>query len=111
VNNLKNFFHRIFCCFFILLATTLNFGSIAKAQTTLDRLEEQIRQRVNPSQEGTAPRRMPTAPSPTAEQPQAAYSTNSAQNADTPEPVYLGMTADDRKDRGRGVRITDVRPR
>lgn len=94
-----------------LLVLNIFQGSTVSAQSTLERLEQQIRQRVAPSQEGTVPRRRSaTSPSPVAAQPQSAYSLDNAQDSAGPETVYLGVTADDRKDRGRGVRITEVRP-
>jgi len=77
----------------------------ASAQTVLDRLEQQIRQRVSPSQEGTPAYRSPTTPPPAIQS-----SSDKPSVTDQPVPIYLGVTADDRKDRGRGVRITDVRP-
>jgi membrane-associated protease RseP (regulator of RpoE activity) len=51
------------------------------AQPALERLERQIRQRVG-----------------------------AADSADDSRPGYLGLVADDQKDRGRGVRVLEVRP-
>ena len=64
----------------------------AAAQATLDELEKRIRQELEqqPAQERQA-----------AEQPAA---------APRREPGYLGLVADDKNDRGRGVRILEVRP-
>ncbi|MGA2796649.1 MAG: PDZ domain-containing protein [Thermoguttaceae bacterium] len=84
-------------------------GGVVLAQTTLDRLEQQIRQRVSPSQGGTSVYRSgATGPASSVPSPPPAPSPDNITN--NPAPVYLGMTADDRKDRGRGVRITEVRP-
>jgi PDZ domain len=80
-------------------------GNICWAQTTLDRLEQQIRQRVSPSQGGTSAYRSPSTGSASAVASPLPDNMTSSQS-----PVYLGVTADDRKDRGRGVRITEVRP-
>ncbi len=86
-------------------------GGVVLAQTTLDRLEQQIRQRVSPSQEGTSVYRSPsTGHASSVPSPLLAPSPDNISSANNPAPVYLGMTADDRKDRGRGVRITEIRP-
>jgi hypothetical protein len=100
---------------FIRLTALLLFnfvlGSAVLAQTTLDRLEQQIRQRVSPSQEGSSAYRSSTTPPASSVQtPPLAPSPDNISAANSPMPVYLGLTADDRKDRGRGVRITEVRP-
>ena len=84
-------------------------ADVVLAQTTLDRLEQQIRQRVSPSQGGTSVYRSgSTGPVSSVPSPPPAPSPDNI--TDNPAPVYLGMTADDRKDRGRGVRITEIRP-
>jgi len=57
------------------------------AQAALDRLEQQIRKQLQQEQDKPAP---------------AAKGRR--------EPGYLGLVADDQKDRGRGVRILEVRP-
>jgi hypothetical protein len=94
-----------------LLLFNLIQGNTISAQTVLDRLEQQIRQRVSPSQEGTPAYRSATTPPPSiVPQPPPAPSPDKPLLTDQPASVYLGVTADDRKDRGRGVRITDVRP-
>ena len=70
--------------------------SAARAQPALERLERQIRERIGTSED--AP---PTvAPPPPQAPPEAAGV----------EPGYLGVAADDRVDRGRGVRISTVQP-
>jgi membrane-associated protease RseP (regulator of RpoE activity) len=89
--------------FAILPLISLVMGSSLTAQTTLDRLEQQIRQRVSPIQGGNPPA-YPGTPRP------AIISSDKIPVTDRPESGYLGVTADDRKDRGRGVRITEVRP-
>jgi membrane-associated protease RseP (regulator of RpoE activity) len=89
--------------FTILSVLGMILGSRISAQTTLDRLEQQIRQRVSPTQ-GRNPPTFSGTPRP------AAISPDKISAANQPESGYLGVTADDRKDRGRGVRITEVRP-
>ena len=97
--------------FVVWQALIFAFAGGVLAQTTLDRLEQQIRQRVSPSREGTSVYRSPAAqPAAPAQSPSLEPSPDSISAAKNPMPVYLGVTADDRKDRGRGVRITDVRP-
>lgn len=64
-------------------------GSLAQA--TLDRLEQKLlREKAEGRQESTPPRPAPV--------------------AETAEPGYIGIVADDRHDRGRGVRILEVKP-
>lgn len=95
----------------VLLLLNFVLVGVILAQTTLDRLEQQIRQRVSPSQEGTSAYRSPaTPPASSAQSPPLTPSPDNISATNNPVPVYLGLTADDRKDRGRGVRITDVRP-
>jgi hypothetical protein len=67
-------------------------------QSALERLEQQIRQRTPPADNPWADVAKPAAP-PKAEPPRA---------REDVEPGYLGVLADDQKDRGRGVRLTDV---
>lgn len=68
------------------------------AQPALERLEQQIRQRVGtPESRTTIPDHPPPAP------PRKAK-----QAGENTEPGYLGLVADDQKDRGRGVRILEV---
>ena len=69
-------------------------------QSALQRLEEMIRQPKAAS--GTAPAKPPESPAP----PKAA----ATQPAPSPEPGYLGVLADDKDDRGRGVRVLKVTP-
>lgn len=71
-------------------------SSPAWAQSALDRLEQQIRQRT-PSPETPSPDAAKPAPRP--EPPRGLGNF---------EPGYLGVLADDQKDRGRGVRLTEV---
>jgi hypothetical protein len=85
-------------------------GGVVLAQTTLDQLEQQIRQRVSPSQGGSVYRSPSTGPASPVPSPPPAPSPDNISSTSSPAPVYLGLTADDRKDRGRGVRITEIRP-
>ncbi len=97
--------------FMVLVILSFVLAGIVLAQTTLDRLEQQIRQRVSPSQGGTSVYRTP--PTPSAYPAQSSPPEPSPDNisiANNSMPVYLGIMADDRRDRGRGVRIADVRP-
>jgi len=77
-----------------LAVATVLLGSAAArdvpAQPALERLEQQIRKQLQQDQG-----------KPAAEQPAA---------KPRREPGYLGLVADDQKDRGRGVRILEVRP-
>jgi hypothetical protein len=85
-------------------------GGVVLAQTTLDQLEQQIRQRVSPSQGGSVYRSPSTGPASPVPSPPPAPSPDNISSTSSAAPVYLGLTADDRKDRGRGVRITEIRP-
>jgi hypothetical protein len=76
-----------------LLAQSVPSDSLA--QSTLDRLEQQIRQRVDAS--GTADGGATPSPTRPAEQ-------NAGKNLGG----YLGLVVDDQADRGRGVRIKEV---
>lgn len=77
-----------------LLAGAVLLGSAAArdvlAQPALDRLEERVREQLRQDQGKPAPEQPATRP--------------------VREPGYLGLLADDQKDRGRGVRILEVRP-
>jgi hypothetical protein len=86
--------HRILVLGLLLLV--VGSDQVAPAQSTLDRLERQIRQRDSASANEnpqTPPSSRPSTPS------------SEAANA---EPGYLGVLADDQRDRGRGVRILEV---
>jgi hypothetical protein len=85
----------------VLFAWLLAWGSMSSpvwAQSALERLERQIRERVGTSKSAQpdADKPLPVPPTPT---PRARG------NA---EPGYLGLVADDQTDRGRGVRIVEV---
>jgi hypothetical protein len=104
-------------CFATLLVFNPIEQNLVSAQSVLERLENQIRQNVNPSQEGGQPHRAPATRPPTAQsanqpvgaQPPANNSQNMSQAGDRAQQGYLGATVDDKKDRGRGVRINEVR--
>jgi hypothetical protein len=85
----------------VLSALVLAWGitsSPAWAQSALERLEQQIRQRTTPPDNPWSDAAKPaTAPKP--EAPRARGNV---------EPGYLGVLADDQKDRGRGVRLTEI---
>ncbi|MBN2581231.1 MAG: PDZ domain-containing protein [Pirellulales bacterium] len=84
-----------------ILTLVLFFSSAAGllAQTVLERLENQIRQRVGTE---AVPGNPPAHPAP----PGGKTALPSSENQ--PASGYLGVLADDRQDRGRGVRILDV---
>jgi hypothetical protein len=84
-----------------LFALWMAWGSLvspARAQSALERLERQIRQRTE------TPKNTP----PDAERPPAAPSAETPRARGDAEPGYLGLVADDQKDRGRGVRVIEV---
>ncbi len=84
----------------VLLSLSLVCGTLspALAQSALERLERQIRQRVGGPASGD-PQAAGAAPSP------APAATRGAGNVAA---GYLGLVADDQNDRGRGVRVVDV---
>jgi hypothetical protein len=82
----------------VLLAVTCGIAAPALAQSALERLERQIRQRAAGADRDQSDVAKPVPPPPAVGQvgspPHAA--------------PYLGIRADDQKDRGRGVRLLDV---
>jgi hypothetical protein len=82
-----------------LLIAGSGMASDAFAQSALERLERQIRQRVGADEGRESDAAGPTLASPTP-------TPRAGKNAPA---GYLGVLADDQKDRGRGVRILDVR--
>lgn len=100
-----------------LPAAWLGTSRLAAAQPAaerpvLERLERQIRNRPgqaqrpgNPAEDPGAARSDPAAAEAAAEQPAGRTAARASR-----EPGYVGVLADDRKDRGRGVRILEVRP-
>jgi hypothetical protein len=108
------FFKKIyFCRAFYRLVAWLTFipalGSVVLAQPVLERLEQQIRQRVSSPEHGGRPGNVPgMLPPPPSDQPSSIRYIGKA--SDQTRHIYIGVTVDDRKDRGRGVRITEVRP-
>jgi hypothetical protein len=85
----------------LLFLTAVLNPALLVAQRALERLEKQIRERVEqdipiPPSPGTA------APTPPAPGP------GPAQVREKWEPGYLGLQADDRQDRGRGVRVLEI---
>ena len=73
------------------------------AQPILERLERRIRDRL--TQPNVPPPPQPAGPENESPAPPAVSGVQKAAD----EPGYLGVMADDREDRGRGVRILDVR--
>lgn len=86
------------------LAAALVLGLVATepvlAQSTLKRLEEMIRATRPDAAAGTRP----------TQTPEAGPAAQAAATKPNREKGYLGIITDDRKDRGRGVRILEVRP-
>ena len=83
----------------VLLAVTCGIAAPAFAQSALERLERQIRQRAATpdSDQHDATKPVPPPPAP------------GGQIGNPPHAApYLGIRADDQKDRGRGVRVLDV---
>ena len=96
---------------FAVLAALAGFltGGAASAQTTWERLESRIRQQLRePAQEGQ-PEVVPAPPANVAprlaSQPAAAPGDKPQSDAGRP---FLGILADDRADRGRGIRVLKV---
>jgi hypothetical protein len=79
------------------LAAVLGIASTAAAQPILQRLEQAIRERVG---EPVNPGETPAEPA----EPKG------VRKGPDQGPGYLGAIADDKKDRGRGVRVLEVRP-
>jgi hypothetical protein len=89
-------------CVLSLLMLSNSAGRLA-AQTVLEKLENKIRQRVEKGAKEDSPPPSSGAPFVAAADPSAAKA------PETPtRPGYMGVLADDRQDRGRGVRILDV---
>lgn len=81
-----------------MLPAWWNTPSVAFAQSALERLERQIRQRVG----------APESEAPDANRPPVVRPPETRRAGENAEPGYLGLVADDQKDRGRGVRILNV---
>ena len=79
------------------------FAATASAQSALERLERQIRQRAEQPADGDKIADGPKRPPPAAPR-------NDLGKPEDIEPGYLGVVADDQNDRGRGVRILAVHP-
>jgi len=79
------------------------FAATASAQSALERLERQIRQRAEQPAGGEKVADGPVPPPPPAPG-------NDLGKPNDVEPGYLGVVADDQNDRGRGVRILAVHP-
>lgn len=80
----------------------------ALAQPVLERLEQRIRDRLNRTE-----RRVNPPQNHSGETPERAAAGQPAENAGTKankEPGYLGIVVDDKNDRGRGVRVLEVKP-
>ena len=79
------------------------FAATASAQSALERLERQIRQRAEQPAGGERAADGPKPPPPP-------VPGNDLGKPNDVEPGYLGVVADDQNDRGRGVRILAVHP-
>jgi len=84
----------------VVFSMWLGAVRVASAQPVLERLEKAIRRQVDRGAKAAGP-----ADRPAVERPAGAP-------AGKPDfqPGYLGLVADDKKDRGRGLRVLDVRP-
>jgi hypothetical protein len=82
------------CVFAAFLLFVFSMANIALGQAALERLENQIRQRV-----GQDPQTPPSAP---------LLEPATGPVLSVEEPGYLGVKADDRQDRGRGVRLIGI---
>ena len=91
--------------FWGLLAAGLGYAPPAAGQPALERLEERIRRRLQQDSRPSGPADRQAKPDAPAGASEGARATIPAQGAG-----YLGAVADDRKDRGRGARVVDVRP-
>lgn len=85
----------------VALMVGLSAAQPAMAQSALKRLEELIRS----GQPSAAPEEAPSAGAPSVPPP-----ARPAPAAAGQEKGYLGVVADDREDRGRGVRVLEVKP-
>jgi len=82
----------------VSLAVGWQLAASAEAQPALERLEQQIRQRVaTPGAEKTE-----------GAEPPPILQTEPSNAKEAAKAAYLGVVADDQKDRGRGVRVLDV---
>jgi len=79
----------------------------ARAQSTLERLERQIRQRVGTPENEDAGALHPLSTPPTTS-PSPTPPPESRRTGKNVKAAYLGVLIDDRADRGRGVRIVNV---
>jgi predicted metalloprotease with PDZ domain len=86
---------KIFRTLGISLSIAIFFANAARSQSPLDRLENQIRSRAGQESQPTPP------PPGIASNPPT---------ANDEAPGYLGLVADDKQDRGRGVRVLNVVP-
>jgi hypothetical protein len=93
---------------FTLTILALLTETAAFAQTALERLEKQIREQVKPAGDGANQQGTP-APMPAGQQPGVISPYVHPPVSKRPPPGYLGVVADDRQDRGRGVRITSIK--
>jgi hypothetical protein len=82
------------CVFAASLLFVFSMANIALGQAALERLENQIRQRV-----GQDPQSPPSSP---------LLEPATGPVLSVEEPGYLGVKADDRQDRGRGVRVIGI---
>ena len=88
------------------LALSLATVSEGRAQTILQRLERRIRQRVATPPQETDPRQSDPRQPTEADRPEQADQTQTGAPSG-----YVGMLVDDKQDRGRGVRVLEIRPR
>ncbi|HEY4758949.1 MAG TPA: PDZ domain-containing protein [Thermoguttaceae bacterium] len=102
--------HRIIWYLLALLLFSVVGEKTVSAQSILERLENQIRERVSPSQDNSSLRRSPAVPPRARQSPANQPFVSPPAAVHQPHSIYLGVIVDDRNDRGRGVRITDIHP-
>jgi len=85
-------------------------AKLVSGQPALERLEEMIRRHTAAGAEGAAKQADQSAAETKADQAGREAAPESPRQGDVPERGYLGVVADDRQDRGRGVRVLEVLP-
>lgn len=103
----------LFCIVFLSATLWPNpvAPSHAVGQEILQRLEQRIREQLKQTDAAPAPQATPPATPAAAASAPATVPGGGAPGADlaSASPVYLGIVGDDREDRGRGVRVLEVR--
>lgn len=85
-------------------------GRAALAQPFLDKLEQRVREQLQAPKGPAEPAATAPDASPAKKPPEPGEPVRPDAPAQAPERGYLGIVTDDRDDRGRGVRVLQVRP-